>query len=656
MLYAGRHADLVAAAVDLFEEGTATLTTAASADEALQRVDGSVDCLVVDAAGPQGDGTDLLAAAREERPSLAGVVLVEGDEPVPSLDDGTTSGGPTDYVRVDEGAATLARRIQHVVAAHRERAGTHEELLLEMIVRRANDAILVVTAENRICYASGAVEDVFGRDPDELEGEPVTTIIPPAYRQAHLDGFRRYVDDNPPGNEWQDMAFSALHADGHEVPISLSVHEEVYEGERLFVAIVRDVTERERRERELERQRDELVALNRITQVIRDVAQGLVEASSRAEIEETVCERLTGDGPYAFAWIGQENLADDTIEPRSRAGAGDGYLADISKTNNGSICGEGPAGTVLDTGTVSVVRDMATDEGFERWRDPALERGFRSGAAVPLLYDKTIYGVLSVYSTEPNGFDERDRDVLAELGRTIGHAIAAVERKQALVTDERIELEFGLVDDGYFPTAVSAETGATLRLEGVTLAADDTPLAYVAVEGVEAETIREAAADAATAEDVTLVDDGDDELLFEFSTTTETVTATLAEYGATITSMVVEDGEARILADVSAGADVRAVVDALEAEFPGIDLVAQRTRHREIETDGQYREHLLDRLTDRQRTALKTAYRSGYFEWPRDRTAEEVAESLGIASPTFHNHLRIAQDKLLRFLFEDEEE
>ena len=650
MLYAGRHTDLVTAAADELDDST-TLTAVSSADAALDRIDGSVDCLVADAGGPAGEGTDLLAAAREERPSLAGVLLADGDGTPSAPDD-----GPTDFARVDDGAGALARRIRHVVAARRERASVPEELLLETIVQRANDAVLVVTAENRIRFANRAAEDVFGRDPEELEGAPVTTLIPPAYRQANDEGFRRYVENEPPEGEWQDVACTALHADGHEVPVSLSVHEVVHEGDRRFVAILRDVTERRRQKRELKRQRDELAALNRITAVIRDVAQGLVEASSRGEIEATVCERLAGDGPYAFAWVGGANLAEDTVEPRVDAGDYEGYLTAVSDTDNGSICGEGPAGTALDTEEVTVVQDVATDEGFERWRDPALARGFRSLVAVPLVYERTVYGVVVVYSTEPDGFDDRDRDVLAELGRTIGHAIAAVERKQALVTDERVELEFRLVDDDHFPTAVSAETGASLRLEGVTLASDDTPLAYVAASGVDAETIREAAADADTAKDVKLIDDDGDELLFEFATATDTVIAVLAEYGATTESMVVEDGEGRIVADVSAGADIRAVVDALEAEFPGIELVAQRTKRRAVETERQYRKHLLDRLTDRQRTALETAYQSGYFEWPRDRTAEEVADSLGIASPTFHNHLRIAQDKLLRFLFEDDDD
>jgi predicted DNA binding protein len=57
-------------------------------------------------------------------------------------------------------------------------------------------------------------------------------------------------------------------------------------------------------------------------------------------------------------------------------------------------------------------------------------------------------------------------------------------------------------------------------------------------------------------------------------------------------------------------------------------------------------------LTDRQHAALRAAYFGGYFDWPRGSTAEEVADAMGVSSPTLHNHLRKGQRELLRVLFE----
>jgi predicted DNA binding protein len=52
-------------------------------------------------------------------------------------------------------------------------------------------------------------------------------------------------------------------------------------------------------------------------------------------------------------------------------------------------------------------------------------------------------------------------------------------------------------------------------------------------------------------------------------------------------------------------------------------------------------------LTERQRSALEAAYHAGFFDWPRDVSGGEMAESLGVSSPTFHQHLRKAEQKIL---------
>lgn len=56
-------------------------------------------------------------------------------------------------------------------------------------------------------------------------------------------------------------------------------------------------------------------------------------------------------------------------------------------------------------------------------------------------------------------------------------------------------------------------------------------------------------------------------------------------------------------------------------------------------------------LTERQRTALEAGYFGGFFEWPRHRSGEAVAESLDIGASTFHQHVRKAEKKLLDVVF-----
>ena len=58
----------------------------------------------------------------------------------------------------------------------------------------------------------------------------------------------------------------------------------------------------------------------------------------------------------------------------------------------------------------------------------------------------------------------------------------------------------------------------------------------------------------------------------------------------------------------------------------------------------------LRRLTDRQQEVLDTAHEMGYFEYPRDSNASEVAAALDIEPSTFTEHLNAAQSKLLEEL------
>lgn len=51
-------------------------------------------------------------------------------------------------------------------------------------------------------------------------------------------------------------------------------------------------------------------------------------------------------------------------------------------------------------------------------------------------------------------------------------------------------------------------------------------------------------------------------------------------------------------------------------------------------------------LTQRQREVLEVAYAEGYFEYPRESSAGEVAEELGISRSTFAEHLAAAQSRL----------
>ncbi|MFB6302438.1 MAG: GAF domain-containing protein [Haloferacaceae archaeon] len=177
--------------------------------------------------------------------------------------------------------------------------------------------------------------------------------------------------------------------------------------------------------------------LERARRVLSDVDRALVRAETRDEIERHACEIISGADPYQFAWIGIHDTNSDTVVPRTAAGNDEGYLDVIEVSTDETTTGWGPTGRAIRDRDVATVQDIPSADDYEPWREAAIERGYYSSAAIPLLYDDTLYGVLNVYADRTHAFDEDERDVLRELGSDIAHAIYRAEQAASLREQHR---------------------------------------------------------------------------------------------------------------------------------------------------------------------------------------------------------------------------
>ncbi|WP_135819613.1 helix-turn-helix domain-containing protein [Halostella litorea] len=154
--------------------------------------------------------------------------------------------------------------------------------------------------------------------------------------------------------------------------------------------------------------------------------------------------------------------------------------------------------------------------------------------------------------------------------------------------------------------------------------------------------------------DVSLLREYEHGGLFEFLVSGDCPAFALAELGALPRDVYAADGEGRIVAEIPPRHDPCDVVDRFLDESPGAEVV--RKQRKEAVTpllpQSGFTELLAERLTDRQREVLCAAYEAGYYDWPRDCTGEEVAESLGISSATFSEHIHAAERKLLAAVFD----
>lgn len=189
-------------------------------------------------------------------------------------------------------------------------------------------------------------------------------------------------------------------------------------------SVVHDISERKRAEHALNRLNRELRAISNCNQVL-----------MRAEDEQTllneVCHIVCKDAGYRLAWVGfaQEDAA-KTVRPMAWAGTDDGFLQRADITWADTDHGRGPTGSAIRTGKSSCFQNILTAPGTAPWREAALQRGYRSGLALPLKNERgKTFGSLTIYSTETDAFPSQEIRLLEELAGDLAFGITVLRAR-----------------------------------------------------------------------------------------------------------------------------------------------------------------------------------------------------------------------------------
>ncbi len=506
------------------------------------------------------------------------------------------------------------------------------------IVETVGDGIYELDLEGRFVNVNDVICDVTGYARDELIGEFATTVLEEEAVEECLDVIQSLME-----SDTEDAGTVEMHVQTSEedvIPVEARIALVETEGKVAgTVGVVRDIRRRKKREQMLEHQRNELAELARINAVIRDINQMLVGATSREEIEQAVCNRLVGSDSYMIAWIGSYRATDRTVEPTAVAGVDRSEVDSIELFEGADLGGHAH---------VDVLEELQHEPTTENVRDVAAEYEFDSTAAVPIRYEESLYGTLYLYADREFGFTEREREVLNELGDTIGLAINGLENRKLLHADTVLELTFSVTD----PSWISRETrtaDCTIELIDVVPRDDDGDLYYLSVTNCPPEIFLDRIAD--DVDGGSVINGEEDGGLVMIESSNANVVRSIMDAGAQIHEATASEGQLRIVAHVAPDADITALVERVERIAPEADLIAQCEIERPIQTSRSFRESIKRDLTDKQLAALEAAYRARYFERPRPITGGEIADSLGVTASTFHHHLQAALDKTVSAIF-----
>ena len=293
----------------------------------------------------------------------------------------------------------------------------HSESRLKVIIDTSPSAVISADERGLITGWNKKAEEIFGWSHDQAIGRTLSgTVIPRRHHEAHRRGFRRFVETGEGKLLGQSIELAALHRDGHEFPVEVSVSAVWRSGRQLsLVAFITDISER----RNAERLRSAQFAVTRPlatsaswAEAAPQVIQGLCESMGWALGEFWGIDRETSALRWEFGWL-RPSRDLEAFEAASKA---------LTFARGVDLVGR-----VWATGKSAAVRDVASDRNAVRAK-LAGRAGLHGNFVFAVTNGRKVIGVIALFTREVRSLDRPTLRVMADIGSQIGQFI---ERRRA---------------------------------------------------------------------------------------------------------------------------------------------------------------------------------------------------------------------------------
>lgn len=277
----------------------------------------------------------------------------------------------------------------------------------------APDGILIANADGYYLDANPSIcrmlgfprEEIVGRSARDFVASPEYQHIAPALQEIAVDHdhHRHWLFRRRDGSLFETEVTATRLADGN------------------VLAMVRDISERRQREREISQ-------LSRLYSALAQINHVLVWGASRDELLQNICRVLVEQGGFKLAWIGW--FDPDTRQISAVADCGDDGYVRKQKFYADDRAGVGPTGLALRTGRPYICNDIDSNPIVLPWRDQLVQRGYRALAAFPIRERGVVAGTLTVLSDQPGFFTNKEITLLEEAVANISFGLDNLARER----------------------------------------------------------------------------------------------------------------------------------------------------------------------------------------------------------------------------------
>lgn len=368
----------------------------------------------------------------------------------------------------------------------------------------------------------------------------------------------------------------------------------------------------------------------------------LPEAESRSELDQLLVEFI--DTNWSYGWVGDYRPQEQVVVPTTVSND-DGPAIEISA---GKSTEQPPALESVET-RKPVYTERTLMKRDSEWASTMLAYGYQSAVSVPITDRGVIYGVTEVTSTQADGFDEAEIEVLRVFCRMAGRRLRQLSTESVGYQSADL-FEVDLAFDDLRPLFPSPPAGSSIQAPRITTVNSSEKVIQLTVRGIREPDFEAYIAKTPGLYDSDISATGSDsgfEATVRLDTDVRRPTSIffeeIAQNDVRLSGVRSNSTEELITITADQRSGVRSVVDAVVTNLDTGEVVAKRSSGH----DDSDPFDPLKSLTDRQREIVKVAYDEGYYDQPKGINGQELAELFDISHSTVHEHLRAAERRLM---------
>lgn len=382
-----------------------------------------------------------------------------------------------------------------------------------------------------------------------------------------------------------------------------------------------------------------------LNNLIRTLIKQIVGIDRTDEVLEQSCDVLSTYDGFDGVWVGKRDIKSDEITSIVGSPSVRDYLNELNLSSDGNT--SEPTTQVI--ATHSTVGPINTTEYLsnEPWATVALKHGYQSIVSVPIVYNELTHGALTILTENTSTLSKNMVSLIKEIGVLLGYVLNSVERQLALNTDGHRNVEYQLKIEPSDPIAKLADhLSHEVTIYNITQNNKNSTLLHCEIPNVDIEDLTSATEDIDEILNISHIEN----FIYEINIISPSVATKIMRINIFCQELCISGEKAILVATSNNDINQAQTTTHLNNLFKNATI---RAKTEVPISDGiSWPIILPNALSEQQEMVLRTAYYSGYFDQRRKRTGGEIAESIGIAQPTFSNRLRAAQRNLFAAIWD----